>query len=162
MEAVGKAMLIEAAVILFIAWSNTVGAQYLLPTNKVKAFTTSVVLGAVVNMIANLPFIYLWGLEGAMYATVISEFVVTAYQIWYIRDLVDLKQMFVNIPKYLIAGIVMFIPVFMLDNYLKTSILTLAFEVILGILLYIVMIIVLRPTSLDQIMTMIKSKAKGN
>ena len=120
------------------------------------------VLGAVVNMIANLPFIYLWGLEGAMYATVISEFVVTAYQIWYIRDLVDLKQMFVNIPKYLIAGIVMFIPVFMLDNYLKTSILTLAFEVILGILLYIVMIIVLRPTSLDQIMTMIKSKAKGN
>ena len=109
-----------------------------------------------------LPFIYLWGLEGAMYATVISEFVVTAYQIWYIRDLVDLKQMFVNIPKYLIAGIVMFIPVFMLDNYLKTSILTLAFEVILGILLYIVMIIVLRPTSLDQIMTMIKSKAKGN
>ena len=57
-----------------------------------------------------------------MYATVISEFVVTAYQIWYIRDLVDLKQMFVNIPKYLIAGIVMFIPVFMLDNYLKQDI----------------------------------------
>lgn len=159
---VGKAMLIEAVVILFIAWSNTVGAQYLLPTNKVKAFTTSVVLGAVVNMIANLPFIYLWGLEGAMYATVISEFVVTAYQIWYIRDLVDLKQMFINIPKYLIAGIVMFVPVFMLDNYLKTSILTLAIEVIIGILIYIVMIIVLRPTSLNQITTMIKSKVKGN
>lgn len=159
-EPVGPAMLIESVVIILIAWSNAVGTQYLLPTNKVKAFTTSVMLGAILNIIINFPFIYLWGLNGAMFATVLSEVMVTAYQLWYIRNIVQLKQMFVNIPKYLISGIVMFIPVFILSNTVKTSILSLALEVLLGVVIYIVMIYILRPTSLAQVEQIIKSKVK--
>ncbi|KRL87470.1 flippase [Ligilactobacillus apodemi] len=159
---VGPAMLIESVVILLIAWSNTVGAQYLLPTNKVKAFTTSVVLGAIVNAIANLPFIYFWGLNGAMYATVLSELVVTGYQLWYVRKLVSMKKLFTNVYKYLFAGIVMFIPVFLIDNAVKTSVISLALEVILGIVIYVVMILILRPTSLLQVKEMIGGRLKGN
>lgn len=155
---VGLAMLIESVVILLIAWSNTVGTQYLLPTNKVKAFTTSVVLGALFNIVANLPFIYFWGLNGAMYATVLSELVVTGYQLWYIRDITDFKQMFVNVPKYLLAGIVMFIPVFAMSNLIKTSILSIGSEVVLGVIIYVIMIVLLKPTSLTQVTAMVKQK----
>lgn len=155
---VGSAMLIESVVILLIAWSNTVGTQYLLPTNKVKAFTTSVVLGALFNIVANLPFIYFWGLNGAMYATVLSELVVTGYQLWYIRDITDFKQMFVNVPKYLLAGIVMFIPVFAMSNLVKTSILSIGSEVVLGVIIYMIMIVLLKPTSLAQVTAMVKQK----
>ncbi|MDY2992283.1 polysaccharide biosynthesis C-terminal domain-containing protein, partial [Ligilactobacillus animalis] len=155
---VGLAMLIESVVILLIAWSNTVGTQYLLPTNKVKAFTTSVVLGALFNIVANLPFIYFWGLNGAMYATVLSELVVTGYQLWYIRDIADFRQMFVNVPKYLLAGIVMFIPVFAMSNLIKTSILSIGSEVVLGVIIYMVMIVLLKPTSLTQVTAMVKQK----
>ena len=95
-----------------------------------------------------------------MFATVLSEVMVTAYQLWYIRNIVQLKQMFVNIPKYLISGIVMFIPVFILSNTVKTSILSLALEVLLGVVIYIVMIYILRPTSLAQVEQIIKSKVK--
>lgn len=151
-------MLIESVVILLIAWSNTVGTQYLLPTNKVKAFTTSVVLGALFNIVANLPFIYFWGLNGAMYATVLSELVVTGYQLWYIRDITDFKQMFVNVPKYLLAGIVMFIPVFAMSNLVKTSILSIGSEVVLGVIIYMIMIVLLKPTSLAQVTAMVKQK----
>lgn len=157
---VGKAMMIESVVILLIAWSNTIGTQYLLPTNKVKAFTTSVVLGAVFNMFANLPFIHYWGLNGAMYATVLSELLVTGYQLWYVRNLISLKKCFKNIPKYLTAGVVMFIPVYLLSSNLKTSIVTLTLEVIVGIIVYIVMIYILRPTSLKQVESLISSKLK--
>ncbi len=55
---VGPAMMIESVVILLIGWSNVLGTQYLLPVNRVKEFTASVTIGAVTNIILNIPLIY--------------------------------------------------------------------------------------------------------
>lgn len=155
---VGPAMMIESFVIILIAWSNTIGQQYLVPTNQIKKYTTSVVLGAVFNFVANFIFIDAWGLNGAMWATVASEAVVTGYQLWAVRKQVHFNEMFRNILKYLAAGIVMFIPVYLMNIKLHTSIITLALEVITGVIIYIVMILILRPTSLSFIFKMLKRK----
>ncbi|MFM9745390.1 polysaccharide biosynthesis C-terminal domain-containing protein, partial [Streptomyces brasiliscabiei] len=85
------------------------GQQYLLPTNQIKSYSSSVILGAVVNIVFNIPFIYLWGLTGAICATILSETSVTLFQIYKVRTQVDLKKVFLNVPKYLIAGLVMFL-----------------------------------------------------
>ena len=74
-------MMIESIVIVMISWSNTIGQQYLVPTNRMKDYTISVVLGSVINLIVNFLFIRLWGLNGAMWATVLSETIVTGYQL---------------------------------------------------------------------------------
>lgn len=155
---VGPAMMIESFVIILIAWSNTIGQQYLVPTNQIKKYTTSVVLGAVFNFVANFIFIDAWGLNGAMWATVASEAVVTGYQLWAVRKQVHFNEMFRNILKYLAAGIVMFIPVYLMNIKLHTSIITLALEVITGVIIYIVTILILRPTSLSFIFKMLKRK----
>lgn len=157
---VGEAMLIESVVIIIIGWSNVIGTQYLLPVNRVKEFTNSVLLGAIVNIILNIPFIYLWGLKGAMMATVISEFAVTFYQLYKVRKDVEFKNMFSNVPKYIISGIIMFIPVFYLDNTLRTNVITLAIEILLGIVLYVVMIFILKPTILVKAKQMIEQRRK--
>ena len=153
-------MLIESVVIIIIGWSNVIGTQYLLPVNRVKEFTNSVLLGAIVNIILNIPFIYLWGLKGAMMATVISEFAVTFYQLYRVRKDVEFKNMFGNVPKYIISGIIMFIPVFYLDNTLNTNVITLAIEILLGIVLYVVMIFILKPTILVKAKQMIEQRRK--
>ena len=155
---VGPAMMIESIVILLIAWSNTIGKQFLVPTDHVKEFTTSVVAGAVFNLFANFLFIHLWGLNGAMWATVASEAVVTGYQLWVVRKEVEFPEMFRNFFKYMIAGLAMFIPVYLMNIKLHTSILTLGLEVIVGVAIFIIMIFVLRPTSLETIMGLIKRK----
>ena len=154
---VGPAMMIESLVIILIAWSNTIGQQYLVPTNQIKKFTTSVVLGACFNFVANFVFINAWGLKGAMWATVASEAVVTGYQMWAVRKQVHFTEMFRNTFKYLIAGVVMFIPVYLMNIKLHTSVITLGIEVIVGIIIYIVMILILKPTSLNAIVKLIKS-----
>lgn len=155
-EPVGPAMLIESVIIILIGWSNTTGLQYLMPVDRLKEFTTSVVLGAIVNIILNVPLIYLWGLNGAMVATVLSEAAVTGYQLWVIRKDIDFKQMFYNVPKYLIAGIVMFIPVFWINITVHTSIFTIFGDVLLGIVIYSGMILLLRPTIVARIKSIIK------
>lgn len=155
---VGPATMIESIVIILIAWSNTIGQQYLVPTNQIKYYTISVVLGACFNFVANFVFINAWGLKGAMWSTVASELVVTLYQMWAVRKQVQLAKMFTNTFKYLIAGIVMFVPVYLMNIKLHTSILTLGLEVLVGVIIYVVMILILKPTSLDFLLSTLKRK----
>ncbi len=147
---VGPAMLIESIVILMIGWSNVIGTQYLLPVNRVKDFTTSVTVGAVVNIIMNFPLIHLWGLNGAMWSTVLSEISVTAYQLFVVRKSLDIRKMFAGSWKYLLSGIVMFVPVFWLNTHMKASWLWMLIEILIGIIIYIVMLLLLKPPVIHQ------------
>ncbi|MBT8896940.1 flippase [Lactobacillus delbrueckii subsp. bulgaricus] len=159
---VGPAMLIESIVILMIGWSNVIGTQYLLPVNRVKDFTTSVTIGAVVNIIMNFPLIHLWGLNGAMWSTVLSEISVTAYQFFVVRKSLDIRKMFAGSWKYLLSGIVMFVPVFWLNTHMKASWLWMLVEVAAGIVIYVGMVLLLRAPVLDQLKELLAARRKKN
>lgn len=157
---VGPAMMIESIVILIIAWSNVLGVQYLLPIHHQKQFTISVTLGAVVNLILNIPLIRYGGLYGAMCSTVLSEISVTLYQLWAVRKLLSFKELFADSWKYLISGIVMFIPVFWMNQHLKSSWLMLGVEILAGVVIYGVMVLVLRAKIVDEAKFLITKRLK--
>ena len=160
-EPVGPAIMIESVVIIIIGWSNAIGVQYLLPTNRVKEFTRSVILGSVVNIILNFPLMKIWGLYGAMVSTVLSETVVTGYQFWTIRAEVSFVSMFINFWKYILSGIIMFIPVFWLNVKVHTSWFSILFEVVIGMTIYLVVIFILKPTILNKFYQLV-DKRKTN
>ena len=159
-DPVGPAMMIESIVILMIAWSNVLGVQYLLPINHQRDFTISVTVGAVVNIILNVPLIHNWGLYGAMWSTVISEISVTLYQLWAVRGLLEYKQLFSNSWKYLLSGLVMFIPVFWMNQHLKDSWPMMGLEIVVGVIVYGVMVILLRAPIVDQARVLIADRLK--
>lgn len=141
---VSPLLAIESLVIIFIAWSNAVGTQYLLPTKQAGKYTRSVVLGAVANILLNIPLIYYWSSLGAVLATVLSEFIITLYQFISVRNEVKFRLLFNGIHKYFIAGIVMYFIVFMTDRYFPSSWLYLFLEVLLGIVIYTIIIVFLK------------------
>lgn len=51
----------------------------------------------------------------------------------------------------MIAGIIMFIPVLKINTSVKINILSLFLELLLGIILYFVSLLVLKPTNLKEI-----------
>lgn len=155
---VGKAMMIESFVILMIGWSNVLGVQYLLPIHKQREFTISVTLGAFVNVILNVPLIYLWGLNGAMVATSISEFSVTAYQLFAVRHLLNFKDLFHGSWKYFISSFLMFIVVFWMNRNLRDTWLMMFVEILVGVLIYGVLVIVLRAPIVAQAKMLIKNR----
>ena len=157
-EPVGLAMMIESIVILVIAWSNALGVQYLLPIHHQRDFTISVTVGAVVNIILNIPLIRTWGLYGAMWSTVISEISVTLYQLWAVRGLLSYRKLFSNSWKYLISGIIMFIPVFWMNPNLKDSLLMMGLEIIAGVIIYSLLIIILKAPILNQLRILLNKK----
>lgn len=159
-EPVGQAMMIEAIVIILIGWSNVIGTQYLLPVNRVKHFTTSVTLGAVTNIILNIPLIYLWGLNGAMVSTVLSEFAVTVYQIIIVRKDLEYKLLFRGTWKYFLASVVMFTVVYTINEIMRAGWLMFLIEVLIGIVLYAGVIIGLRATVVKSAKEIIQSRRK--
>ena len=154
--AVTPLMMIESIVILLIAWSNALGTQYLLPTNQNSAFTKSVVLGAVVNIIVNIPFIMLWGALGATLSTVLSEITVTSYQLFVVRRQINYWNLFTDTGKYILAGLLMFIVVFILDGKLPDSWLMLIIEVSIGILIYGMLLIVMKAKIIKDAKSILK------
>jgi len=148
---VNTLLLIEAPVIIFIGLSNVIGQQYLLPTKRTKEFTQSVVLGAVVNVVINIPLIIFWGVRGAMYATVFSELTVTLYQLFRTRKDLSIRKLFVNFWKYILAATIMFLVIFYLNTVMAISTISLAFQIIVGLVLYLGLLLILKPTILKQV-----------
>ncbi len=137
--------MIEAPVIILIGMSNVFGQQYLLPTKQTRAYTLSVTIGAVVNIVCNIPLIVLMGVKGAMIATLISEGCVTLYQLFITRNQLALKPAFYGFVKYLIAGLIMFTLVFFLNQTMPISLKSLFFQIIIGGIVYLLLIVLLQP-----------------
>lgn len=158
---VGQAMFIESVVILMIGWSNVLGVQYLLPIHKQKEFTISVTLGAIVNVILNVPLIEIWGLNGAMIATSIAEFSVTLYQLFIVKRSLSLKDLFHGSWKYFISGLIMFIVVFWMNRNLKDSWLMMDLEVIVGVVIYGILMLILKAPIVYEARDLIVNKLKN-
>lgn len=150
-EPVGPAIMLESVVIIFIGWGNAIGMQYMLPTNMVKQYTKSILFGAGFNILANIPLIYFWGLNGAIIATVLSELIVSSYQLWTVRKKISLFSLFKNMPKYLFSGLVMFIFVFCMNLYLDSSWVMLILEIFIGVVIYMMLMFILKPSVIKKI-----------
>lgn len=137
-------MSIELIVIILISWSVVIGYQYFLATKQLKNYTTAIVSGAIVNLIVNIPLIITLGAVGAAISTVISETTVTGYEMFALRKQVKFQRLFTDFGKYLFAGILMFVVVFVTDRFSPTNWLMLFIEVAFGILVYILIIILLK------------------
>ncbi|MFD1483993.1 flippase [Lacticaseibacillus baoqingensis] len=142
---VAQLMAVESIVVIPIAIASAVGVQYLLPTNQMRPYTTSVVLGSIANIILNVPLILLWGTMGAVIATILSESIVTGYQVYYVRRQIKLRRLFSEAWKYLAASVIMYAVIRVLDHVLGQRIVALVIEVLVGMGVYVVALLLLRP-----------------
>lgn len=148
----------EAPAILMIAWSNVTGTQYLMPIHREHQYTISVTVGAVVNIIANLFLISLYGANGAAVATVISEFSVTAVQLFYIRGTIRRRQLFASTWRYLVSGLFMYIVVSRINSIMNMTIVNLIVQVLVGIVVYAVCLFITHAPIIQQAKVLLKNK----
>ncbi|WP_379823554.1 flippase [Lacticaseibacillus paracasei] len=154
---VSNLLVIESIVIVLIGVSNATGVQYLLPTNQLTPFTTSVILGAVANMVLNVPFIFLWSSNGAMFATVLSELLVTAYQLFKVKHQLRIEVIFQEVWKYMLAAIIMGASVRIFITVLSLSSFTaLLGATLYGVLIYSIALFMLRPKILLRMLASLK------
>ena len=148
-------------ILLIIGISNVIGKQYLLPTMQQKAYTISIVSGAVTNLILNALLIRPYGAIGASVATVFAELAVTLVQIWFVRDQLPLKSCFRPLPKYLLLGLVMFGTIKIMDGFLPKGVLSLGLMILAGIVVYFAELLITKDALLQIGKQMISKRKAG-
>lgn len=166
----GLLIIIICPIIVLIAWSNALGLQYLMPVGKMRAFTISVTIGAIVNFIANLILIQFYQSVGTAISTVIAETAVTMVQIIYAWRVIKFKEISLSLSKYLISGLVMYLCTSVIECLFRGGILLTLIQVIVGIFVYFFFLFVLRSNmnkkifnkGLQIIRTRIKTRVNRN
>ncbi|WP_238902763.1 oligosaccharide flippase family protein [Clostridium sp. YIM B02506] len=137
-----KLIIISSIIILAISWSNVLGTQLLVPLNKIKQFTTSVTLGAIVNLSLNLILLKKMGSIGACITTVIAEITVTTSQFYFLRKFLNIPKLIKSVLIFFPSAIIMFIIVRFIGINMGAKKLTTIVQILIGGISYLVFVFI--------------------
>lgn len=124
-------------VLPFLAISNVMGNQVLVPFRMIKEYTLSIVYGSIINLAVEIPLIILFKANGAAVAVIFAEAIVMFFQIKYSRKVLNMHFIFEPSIFICITGIILILVACLL------SILTLSISVMVFITISLLIIYVL-------------------
>lgn len=160
-EPVIEILIATSPIILSIGLNNVTGIQYLIQTGEEKIFTKSVVIGAILNVIFNFILIKVIGAVGAAISSVIAETAILMVQVKYLKNRINIKEIFSLSLKCWISGIIMFACVFAISNILSVSILNTVIEIVIGAIIYIGILMIMKYKFLYDIINQFLNSAKN-
>lgn len=152
----GYIISILAPTIIFISITNVFGTQYLIPFDRVKQYTVSIVSGSIVNIISNLVLIPKFGGYGAAISAVITEFSVLIVQYIFVHKIFQFDGVLSKAVKYFVSALVMGFFVFLIGHYMGIGVITNIVQVVVGMIIYLLILIITK----DDILMFLFSKAK--
>jgi len=132
-------IIVLAPIILFIAWSNVLGIQVLVPLGREKHLTVSVMAGAGVNFVLNLFLIPRLGAIGAAIASTVAELCVAVTQLYLLREFLMVTQLLGELWKNLLSGLGVFFGIKMLSLFGQASFPRIFVQCIVAIVLYVLL-----------------------
>ncbi|MEF2889954.1 MAG: polysaccharide biosynthesis C-terminal domain-containing protein [Turicibacter sanguinis] len=131
-----KGIILLSPLIFFVSFGDIVRTQFLIPNNKDKEYTISIVFGAILNFLLNLKLIPIFGLNGAIFATLITEAAICIAQFLCAKNDLPIKKYFIIIIPYFIFGIIMYLCNQMLTKVIDYGYYSLLLQIILGMIVY--------------------------
>ena len=144
-------IIIGCPIIILISMSNVTGTQYMVPLGMYKEYSTSVIAGALINLIVNLFLIPRYGAYGAVIGSVVAELTVTLVQFYLIRKSVTLSFKHKSYLIYLIASIIMSSIILYMTTILEVSKLNTLIEISVGIIIYFSILLICKEEILFNI-----------
>lgn len=155
------AMQLITPTIFFIGLSNITGMQILTPIGKEKYVVVSVIVGAVIDLFANMMFIPLMGSAGASLGTLLAEIGVLFVQIHYLKDMLIGVLNKLEIYKIMLCNIIAMIIVIVVSNLIISSLfIELLFTAIIFFGVYGVLLIILKEPLIYAYVLSIVNKLK--
>ena len=131
-----------AVSLLFVSFSNSLKLLYLIPKEKDKIYTNSVIYGTILNIILNYILISKYNAMGAVISTVITELFVLIYQILKIKNDLNLYNIIKNLIIYIIFGIIMYSIVSLVATINMSLIYKTIVEILTGIIVYVTLCLI--------------------
>lgn len=151
-------IIVIAPIILIVGLSNVIGVQYLLPTGHQKEYLISVLCGSTINIVLSVVLIPKFQSIGAALASVVAELSVLLIQIILTRKSFAYREIVKKSYKYIIAGVVMYLVIFVFVTDYDSSVLLTVKQVIVGGIVYIGMLLIMK----DELLIIAYRKIRRN
>ena len=125
--------------LIFISFANVLRTQYLIPNNRDKEYSISVILGAIVNLIINFILIPKYASIGACIGTVFAEATVCVYQAFVLRNELNIKRYINNSVPFLLKSLIMFCITYLVGLININIYIKLFIQVLSGIIVYVLL-----------------------
>lgn len=135
-------------------------SQFFIVIGKEKYCFISTLCSAVLNVSLNAILIPSYGAIGAAVATAACEllnFLISSFIVWKMHVL-SIKKLVVTSIKYIIAGAIMFVPIYFMNKYLAHSIWSFILITFVGALVYFISLIFLKDKFVYKGLHSIKEK----
>ena len=159
-EKVPYLIMIMATLLPIIGLSNVIGIQYLVTTKRESLLTRSVCIGAAANFAMNMILIHQLYSYGAAIASVISEVIITAVQLYFIRNELSIPKIFSLSWKYLVSAICMLIVLLLMDARLSVSFIHTMIMIVTGFITYMALLVLMRDEMVWEGIRLIKARIK--
>lgn len=127
-----------AIVIIPMSITSVIQSHYLIPFKKDNVYIKAVAIGAIVNIVLNSTLIPIYGASGAVSGTLIAEFTVCVYEMFYIRKIYSFKQLFKTILPFLVCGLFEISVILLLSTIKMNVLLLILLQVIGGASIYLI------------------------
>lgn len=131
-----------APVLIVKSFSFTARYQYLIPHHLENAYTISVVIGAVTNLVANTVMIPSLGALGAVLGTLLAEVIACVWQFITLKKYIQLGQTLLHCFIYVCFGVIMFILVRGIAMVNIAEFPKILIEIVIGAISFIAMCII--------------------
>lgn len=141
-------MNILACTLILTAWRGIAGTQILIPFEKEKICALITLIGIIVKVAINFMVIPVYKGAGAAVSTVVAELLITIISIYVASSFVNLKgfykEFLIEFSKFLVAGVVFYIPVRIVGFFMGAGVITTIVQVSIGVVLYLSLLAVLK------------------
>lgn len=147
---------------VFSVLDNVIYTQILIPHGKEKDGCKGTILGASSNFVLNAIGIQLYGIEGAAVASLLAEFVVFVYFLFIIRSLFDMKQLFAESYKPIMAAVSIVLVVLGVKCVVANYILQIVCSIVLAVVAYFGTLLVMRYSLITDELKVILGRVRKN
>lgn len=148
---VADIMCIQAGAIILVAWAN-ITSSYILSANLLRQYTLSSIAGIIANISVSFYCIPLYGARGAALAGVVTELAVTLIQLITINKNISFKYLFSEIWKPIIAGILSFLLVLLIQEKVEFNFVVFIAEGLVIVFTYFIILFVLKASVLRYLL----------
>lgn len=149
---------LAAPIVITMAITNSLGIQYLIPTENEWRYTLTILLSALINIILNIPLIYFFQSLGAIVGSFVSEAVSAFLLLFTCRKIISFKSIFSCAWKNFVSALIMFLIVYGTSLISSNSVLHLLLLVVEGVVLYFGINYILKDNNILTILNLIGSK----
>ncbi len=147
-------------IVIIIGISNCLEMQYFTPCGRRVESIHYLVVGAITNLTCNVLLIPYFKAFGATFATLLAEGIITLLYIKNSKNFISYREIVCIGYKKLIAGVIMFIPVFYLGKIGLNIVVTLSIQIVSGVAVYTFVLWVLHDEWLISFVSVMLKKIK--